>query len=70
MERPKILLAIDGDIQSYMDALTRAGFEPLAADRESAARPDLAVIDCDLSCSRKACLTSGAGASRPLSAQW
>ncbi len=61
MERPKILLAIDGDIQSYVDALTRAGFEPLVVDRESASRPDLAVIDCDLAAATVADLTAALG---------
>jgi pilus assembly protein CpaE len=46
MERPKILLATDGDTESYRDALVRAGFEPVLAGEGRTA--DLAVIDCDL----------------------
>jgi pilus assembly protein CpaE len=51
MERPKILLAIDGDSQGYADALTRAGFEPLLADPATPVDADMAVIDCDLAAS-------------------
>ena len=47
MERPKILLAVDRDSESYADALTRAGFEPTTADPATSAA-DMAVIDCDL----------------------
>jgi MinD-like ATPase involved in chromosome partitioning or flagellar assembly len=47
MERPTVLLALDGETASTVDALTRAGFEPLVA--ADGPRPaDLAVIDCDL----------------------
>lgn len=50
MERPKILLAVDGDSASYVDALTRAGFEPVVADPSAigSAAGDMAVLDCDL----------------------
>jgi pilus assembly protein CpaE len=46
MERPKILLATNGDTESYREALARAGFEPVLAGHSGAV--DLAVIDCDL----------------------
>jgi len=48
MERPKILLAVDRDSESYADALSRAGFEPTTADAASSTGADMAVIDCDL----------------------
>lgn len=48
MERPKILLAIEGDPEGYIDALVRAGFEGLRADATAPADADMAVIDCDL----------------------
>ena len=48
MERPKILLAIDGDSEGYAEALTRAGFEAVMADPAAPADADMAVIDCDL----------------------
>jgi pilus assembly protein CpaE len=48
MERPKILLAVDRDSESYSDALSRAGFEPTTADAATSATVDMAVIDCDL----------------------
>lgn len=50
MERPKILLAVDGDSASYVDALARAGFEPVVADPGAigSAAGDMAVLDCDL----------------------
>lgn len=47
MERPKILLAVDGDAHGYADALSRAGFEPLMADPSMASTADMAVLDCD-----------------------
>jgi pilus assembly protein CpaE len=47
MERPKILLGVDGDAHAYADALTRAGFEPLMADPSVASTADMAVLDCD-----------------------
>src|SRR4029453_8543343 len=51
MERPTILLAVTGDIDGYVGALQRAGFEPVTIDAtelEMAPRVDLAVLDCDL----------------------
>ena len=49
MERPTVLLAVDGEAESYTEALERAGF---AATRANGSVPtgafDLAVIDCDL----------------------
>lgn len=54
MNRPSVLLALDGWSSSYEDAMTDAGFEAIAADREEAlswlsgeGQIDLAVIDCD-----------------------
>jgi pilus assembly protein CpaE len=47
MERPSVLLAMDGDLEEHVRALTRAGFE--AADLATGSSEfDLAVIDCDL----------------------
>ena len=49
MERPTILLAVEGESESYMDALWRAGFSPTSfedGDIQTGAF-DLAVIDCD-----------------------
>ncbi|MDQ2674044.1 MAG: hypothetical protein M3Y40_05260, partial [Chloroflexota bacterium] len=48
MERPKILLAVDTAAESYAEALSRAGFEPLVADPSALASHDMAVVDCDL----------------------
>lgn len=48
MERPTTLLAVDGDLETYAEALTRAGFDPKHEMAADAPRPDLAVIDCDL----------------------
>jgi len=51
MERPTILLAVTGDINGYVSALQRAGFEPVTIDPtqlEMAPPVDLAVLDCDL----------------------
>ena len=50
MERPTVLLAIDGETDSYVEALERAGFTPSQATGASvpAGSYDLAVIDCDL----------------------
>ena len=48
MERPKILLAVDGALESYIEALARAGFEPMMADPTRPGDADMAVIDCDL----------------------
>ena len=54
MNRPSVLLALDGWSSSYEDAMSEAGFEAIAADREEAlqwlsgeGQIDLAVIDCD-----------------------
>jgi pilus assembly protein CpaE len=54
MNRPSVLLALDGWSSSYEDAMTDAGFEVIAADRPEAlewlagdGQIDLAVIDCD-----------------------
>jgi MinD-like ATPase involved in chromosome partitioning or flagellar assembly len=51
MERPTILLALEGESESYMDALSRAGFSPTSfeAGDIQTGRFDLAVIDCDRS---------------------
>jgi pilus assembly protein CpaE len=50
MERPTILLAVTGEIDGYVDALERAGFEPVTVDPNGDHAPavDLSVIDCDL----------------------
>jgi pilus assembly protein CpaE len=48
MERPKILLAVDTEMVSYAEALSRAGFEPVVADPSAPMATDMAVIDCDL----------------------
>src|SRR5687767_4554342 len=50
MERPTVLLAVDGEADSYLEALDHAGFAPLKATGGGlpAASFDLAVIDCDL----------------------
>jgi pilus assembly protein CpaE len=50
MERPTVLLAVDGEADSYLEALDRAGFAPFKATGGGlpAASFDLAVIDCDL----------------------
>lgn len=54
MNRPSVLLALDGWSSSYEDAMIDAGFEAIAADRPEAVewlagegQIDLAVIDCD-----------------------
>ena len=53
MERPTTLLAVDGDdVDSYAEALTRAGFDPLRELAADGSRPELAVIDCDLPAER------------------
>jgi hypothetical protein len=52
MERPTILLAVGRDADAHIDALRRAGFEPLpfdAANPGAAPSAELGVIDCDLS---------------------
>jgi MinD-like ATPase involved in chromosome partitioning or flagellar assembly len=50
MERPTVLLAVDGEEHSYVEALERAGFAPVHASDGTvpAIAFDLAVIDCDL----------------------
>jgi pilus assembly protein CpaE len=50
MERPTVLLAVDGETDSYLEALERAGFAASQATGASvpAGPYDLAVIDCDL----------------------
>jgi pilus assembly protein CpaE len=48
MERPRVLIAVDGDPAPYVDALVRAGFEPLTDDDPAALSVELAVLDCDL----------------------
>lgn len=49
MERPTVLLAVDGETESYLEALERAGFVPTLADASVPAGSfDLAVIDCEL----------------------
>lgn len=48
MERPKILLAVEGDPEGYSEALARAGFEAVRVDAEVPIDADMAVIDCDL----------------------
>ncbi|MGH2427689.1 MAG: AAA family ATPase [Candidatus Limnocylindria bacterium] len=58
MERPSVLLAIDGEPSEHIEALTRAGFDATAIDPMGATTtlperaPDLAVIDCDLPAER------------------
>ena len=49
MERPTVLLAVEGEFESYMDALGRAGFDPLSFDGGGTPSGvfDLAVLDCD-----------------------
>lgn len=50
MERPTVLLAVEGEAESYLDALNRAGFAAVQPTG-SGVPPgsfDLAVIDCDL----------------------
>lgn len=52
MERPTILLAVTGEIEEYVEAMQRAGFEPIAVDpmhpQSAPPRVDLGVIDCDM----------------------
>lgn len=54
MNRPSVLLALDGWSSSYEDAMTDAGFEAIPVDHQDAmgwlsgdGHIDLAVIDCD-----------------------
>src|SRR5262245_30991115 len=51
MERPTILLAVAEHGDAYVEALTRAGFEPVSVDpanMQPAPHVDVGVIDCDL----------------------
>ncbi len=50
MERPTVLLAVEGDADHYLEALERAGFDTVqpADGTIPAGSFDLAVIDCDL----------------------
>lgn len=51
MDRPTILLAVNGSTDAYAEALARAGFEPTVLDPNRpilAAHVDMAVLDCDL----------------------
>lgn len=50
MQRPTVLLAVEGDLDHYLEALERAGFDSVLATYASAPAGsfDLAVIDCDL----------------------
>ncbi len=51
MERPTVLLAISGEPTQYLDALHRAGFEPIVVQPEAPlpdAVAEMAVIDCDV----------------------
>ena len=61
MERPRILIAVGGDSQSYVDALARAGFEAMLPAAATTARPDLAVIDCDLDAASVTAVTASLG---------
>jgi pilus assembly protein CpaE len=50
MERPTVLLAVDGEAESYLEALDRAGFAAtrVTGNGVPVGSFDLAVIDCDL----------------------
>ncbi len=51
MERPTILLAVAEDGEAYVDALQRAGFEPISVDPgqvHGTPHVDMGVVDCDL----------------------
>jgi len=54
LERPTVLLALADDPTAYVDAMLRAGFEPITdpehalLGRGAGLRLDLAVLDCDL----------------------
>ena len=51
MERPTILLAVEEDGDAYVDALRRAGFEPISVDPgqvQNVPHVDMGVVDCDL----------------------
>ncbi|MCC6619338.1 MAG: AAA family ATPase [Chloroflexi bacterium] len=51
MDRPTILLAMSGQADTYVDALQRAGFDPITLGPDTVTAvptADLAVVDCDL----------------------
>ncbi len=51
MERPTILLAVAEDGEAYVDALRRAGFEPVSVEPgqvHDVPHVDMGVVDCDL----------------------
>ncbi len=50
MERPTVLLAVEGDIDHYLEGLERAGFDAVVVTHGQipSGSFDLAVIDCDL----------------------
>ena len=51
MERPTILLAVAEDGEAYVEALTRAGFDPVSVDPahvQNMPHVDMGVVDCDL----------------------
>jgi MinD-like ATPase involved in chromosome partitioning or flagellar assembly len=51
MERPTILLAVAEGADAYVDALTKAGFEPVSIDPahvQNVPHVDMGVVDCDL----------------------
>jgi pilus assembly protein CpaE len=51
MERPTILLAVAEDGDAYVDALRRAGFEPISIEPghvQNVPHVDMGVVDCDL----------------------
>jgi pilus assembly protein CpaE len=51
MERPVILLAVAEDGAAYVDALHRAGFDPVSVDPaqvQNVPHADMGVVDCDL----------------------
>jgi MinD-like ATPase involved in chromosome partitioning or flagellar assembly len=49
MERPTVLLAVEGESMAYMEALVRAGFAPATFEHGDVLNGqfDLAVVDCD-----------------------
>jgi MinD-like ATPase involved in chromosome partitioning or flagellar assembly len=49
MERPTVLLAVEGESMAYMEALVRAGFGPATFEHGDVLNGqfDLAVVDCD-----------------------
>ena len=51
MDRPTILLAVAEGGDAYVDALTKAGFEPVSVDPahvQNVPHVDMGVVDCDL----------------------